>query len=103
MNGKKIAVPYYGRLYRSKSGCERIYFIVEPTGGEGATPDVKLHVWDDRREMSLPEWFRNIGVESLVCRDAMETGLEKKLWSAGIEILNGNDAHAGRLLKSLMI
>jgi hypothetical protein len=103
MDTGKVAVPYYGRLYRAKFGYERIYFIVEAGAARKQELDVKLGVWDHKKEESLPEWLKNNGVASLVCREEPEGGLNKAMAGLGIKVLNEGNIDASRLMQTLMV
>jgi hypothetical protein len=103
MNSGKFAVPYYGKLYRDKYGYERIYFIVENNRDEKECLDVGLDVWDCKKEPGLPEWLRNKGVSSIVCRGEAERHITKLMSGFGINILNEIDEDACRLMQGLLV
>lgn len=103
MGSGKVAVPYYGSLYRHKVGYERIYFIVEDGHAKGKDLDVRLCVWDNKTEPTLPEWLEHNGIESLVCREDPVIGLKNAIVGLGIQIINGSDDHASMLMKSLLV
>lgn len=103
MNTGKVAVPYYGRLYRAKFGYERIFFIVESDEAKEKNPDVSLGVWDHKKEQTLPQWLKNNGVESLVCREEPESYLHKEMVGLGIKVLNEGNNYASRLMQNLLV
>jgi predicted Fe-Mo cluster-binding NifX family protein len=103
MGSGKVAVPYYGSLYRPKVGYERIYFIVEDGRATEKDLNVRLCVWDNKRKSTLPEWLKDNGVENLVCREEPGSNLKKTMDGAGIHILNGTDKHASSLMNSLLV
>ncbi|MHB8057175.1 MAG: hypothetical protein ACYDHC_04690 [Desulfuromonadaceae bacterium] len=103
MGSGKVAVPYYGSLYRAKVGYERIFFIVEDGHAKDKDLDVSLCVWDNKAESTLPEWLENNGIENLVCREEPEIGLKNAIIGLGIHVINGSDNNASRLMKSLLV
>jgi hypothetical protein len=103
MTTGKVAVPYYGRLYRAKFGYERIFFIVEAGSGKGKDLDVSLGVWDHKIEQTLPEWLKHNGVQSLVCREDPEQHIKKTMAVLGINVLNEGNNDASRLMQTLMV
>ena len=103
MDTGKVAVPYYGRLYRAKFGYERIYFIVEAGAAKQKELDVKLGVWDHKKEQSLPEWLKNNGVASLVCREEPECSINKAMAGLGIKVLHEGNNDASRLMQTLLV
>lgn len=103
MNAGKVAVPYYGKLHRDKFGYERIYFIVESGDDKESGPNVSLGVWDHEKQGSLPEWLKTNGVASLVCREDPEQNLKNVITDLGIEVLNGRNRDASRLMQSLLV
>lgn len=103
MNTGKVAVPYYGRLHRAKFGYERIFFIVEAGAGKDKDLDVRLGVWDQKKEQTLPQWLKNNGVESLVCREEPESHIRSIMAGLGIRVLNGENNDASRLMHSLQV
>lgn len=103
MNIGKVAVPYYGHLHRPKMGYERVYFIVDADGTQEKGLDVRLGVWDHRKEPALPDWLKNNGIASLVCREEPEMRLMKRLVALGIRILDGNNSAASSLMQQLMV
>lgn len=103
MTAGKVAVPYYGRLYRAKFGYERIYFIVETAGAREQELNVRLGVWDHKKEQTLPQWLKNNGIASLVCREDPEQNMKKTMSDLGINILNERNNDASRLMQSLMV
>ncbi|MCM2359222.1 MAG: hypothetical protein NDI77_13825 [Geobacteraceae bacterium] len=103
MNTGKVAVPYYGRLHRAKFGYERIFFIVEAGDVNDKDLDVRLGVWDHKKEQTLPQWLKNNGVESLVCREEPESHMRHTMAGLGIRVLNEGNSDASRLLQSLQV
>lgn len=103
MNTGKVAVPYYGRLYRAKFGYERIYFIVETGDDKQKDLHISLGVWDHKKEETLPEWLKNNGVDSLVCREEPECNLKNTMTGLGIKVLNERNTDASRLMQSLLV
>lgn len=103
MGSGKVAVPYYGSLYRPQVGYERIYFIVEDGHATEKDLDVRLCVWDNKREETLPEWLKHNGVKNLVCREDLENNLKMTMVDLGIHVLNSTDMHASRLMNSLLV
>lgn len=103
MKSSRLAVPYYGKLYRDKYGYERIYFIVENNGSDAECLDVGLDVWDCKKELGLPEWLKNKGVGSVVCRGEAERHIAKAMAGFGINILNEINEDACRLMQSLLV
>lgn len=103
MTRGKVAVPYYGRLHRAKFGYERIYFIVETGDANEKNLEVRLGVWDHKKEQTLPEWLKINGVASLVCREEPEMHISKTMAGLGINVLNENNTDASRLMQSLMV
>jgi len=103
MGSGKVAVPYYGSLYRPKVGYERIYFIVEDGHAKDNDLDVRLCVWDNKTESTLPEWLEHNGIENLVCREEPENNLMNAIVNLGINVINGTDNNASRLMKSLLV
>lgn len=103
MTTGKVAVPYYGRLYRAKVGYERIFFLVDEVSSKGNELDVSLGVWDDKVEQSLPEWLMNNGVRNLICRENLEAHLKKALARLGIDILDEENSDVSRLMQALMV
>lgn len=103
MTRGKVAVPYYGRLHRARLGYERIYFIVETGDADEKDLDVRLGVWDHKKEQTLPEWLKNIGVASLVCREEPEMHISQTMAGLGINVLNETNTDASRLMQSLMV
>lgn len=103
MNNGKVAVPYYGRLHRAKIGYERIFFIVEAGAASGIDLDVSLSVWDSQIDQTLPEWLKNNGVASIVCREEPDRFITKTMTDLGINVLNARNNDASRLMQSLMV
>ena len=103
MHTGKVAVPYYGRLHRAKFGYERIYFIVEAGGAKESGLDVSLGVWDHKKEQSLPEWLKDNGVSSLVCREEPEPFLKDTITGHGIQVLNEKNKEASSLMQNLLV
>ncbi|PKN12988.1 MAG: hypothetical protein CVU69_04620 [Deltaproteobacteria bacterium HGW-Deltaproteobacteria-4] len=103
MGSGKVAVPYYGSLYRSKVGYERIYFIVEDGTVKDKDLDVRLCVWDNKTESTLPEWLKSNRIKNLVCREDPDVSLKNAILDLGIEIRSGADNNALRLMKSLLV
>lgn len=103
MTTGKVAVPYYGRLYRAKVGYERIFFLVDGASTKEKDLDVSLGVWDEKVAQTLPEWLMNNGVRSLICRENLEAHLKKALAHLGINILDEENGDVSRLMQALMV
>lgn len=102
MENGRVAVPYYGRLYKPRIGYERIFFIVEP-GESREAQNVSLCVWDNQLEQSLPQWLKKNGIVSLVCKDMPEKGIRNAITQFGINVLDDANMFANRLMQSLMV
>ena len=102
MGNGKVAVPYYGRLYKPRIGYERIFFIVEP-GETDASQNVSLGVWDNQLEQSLPQWLKKNGIVSLVCKDKPESPITNAINQFGINIFDDANVYAHKLMQSLMV
>ena len=98
-----VAVPYYGRVHRAKFGYEKVYFLVDASSCTAKQLDVRLGVWDYKIDHSLPEWLKNNGVRSLVCREEPEGNLMKAMATLGIAVLSGADNDASQLMQTLMV
>lgn len=103
MGSGKVAVPYYGSLYRPKVGYERIYFIVENGQAKDKDLNVRLCVWDNKAESTLPQWLETNGIENLVCREEPEANLKNAIVGLGIHVIDGSDNYASQLMKSLLV
>jgi hypothetical protein len=103
MGSGKVAVPYYGSLYRAKVGYERIYFIVEDGQAKEKELNVRLGVWDSKVAMTLPEWLKKNGVQNLVCREEPDATIKNSITGYGITILHADNYNASRLMKSLLV
>lgn len=102
MENGKVAVPYYGRLYKPRIGYERIFFIVDP-GKSKEDQNISLGVWDNQLEQSLPQWLKKNGVVSLVCKDKPENPIQNAITQFGISILDDANIYASKLMQSLMV
>lgn len=103
MSTGKVAVPYYGKLYRIKGGYERIFFLVDGDSLKGSNPEVSLKVWNDKVSQTLPEWLRNNGVCSLICSEKLGQHFKKALALLGIDLLKEDNGDVSRLMHSLMV
>lgn len=103
MGSGKVAVPYYGSLYRPKVGYERVYFIVENGHAKDKDLDVRLCVWDNKTEPTLLGWLEHNGIENVVCRDEPEKKMKDAIVGLGINVINGSNNHASRLMNSLLV
>jgi hypothetical protein len=65
---ERIAIPYYGQLFRPCQGLEKLYFILELTEASGRTSP-RLAVWNADEVGDLPQWLRTIGVTGIICSD----------------------------------
>jgi len=98
-----VAVPYYGILYRARLGYERIFFFVNFGGGNESHSEVRLGVWDNRKEEALPAWLKSNGIDGVVCRDQPEANLLQKMKNLGISIITDKDREAKKLMQNLMV
>jgi hypothetical protein len=103
MDSGKVAVPYYGSLYRSKVGYERIYFIVEDGTARDNDLDVSLSIWDNKTESTLPQWLKKNRIKNLVCREEPDNSLKNSILDLDINITSGTDSNASRLMKNLLV
>lgn len=102
MGKGKVAVPYYGRLYKPRIGYERIFFIVEQ-GESSEEQNISLGVWDNQLEQSLPQWLMKNGIESLVCKDKPENPIQRSISQCGITIFDEANSKANKLMQQLMV
>ena len=85
MSTAKIAIPYYGSLTHPATGFERIYFIVEQDETtSGIFRNVSIGIWNASEKPLLPAWFRDLGVEALVCQTSPEETLLNTMKNAEI-------------------
>ena len=103
MTAGKVAVPYYGMIYRSKFGFEKIYFLVDAFGSGVKEQEIRIGVWDHKTDHTLPEWLKNNGVRSLICREDPERHLKEKMSCLGIDVFDETDEDASRLMETLMV
>lgn len=101
--GTKTAVPYYGRIYRSRLGYERVFFIVGNDDSVEKNREVRIGVWDVKMEPSLHVWLKNNGVGRLVCKEDLGRQMQQKMKHMGITVLNENCPDARLLMKSLLV
>lgn len=65
---ERIAIPYYGHLFRPCQGLEKLYFIME-LSEEGGRTSPQLAVWNVDEGGDLPRWLRQMGVTGIICSD----------------------------------
>lgn len=98
-----LAVPYYGHLYHTSTGYERVYFIVRYDTAAERPHDVRLGVWDEKRTPDLACWLKENGVFSVVCRDSETLPSLNKVVKKGISVLGQGSRCAQTVMKKLLI
>jgi hypothetical protein len=103
MGSGKVAIPYYGSLYRARVGYERVYFIVKNGHAKEKDLDVSICVWDNKSEPTLSGWLEHNGIENLICREEPVKNIKDSIVGLGINVINGSDNNASRLMNSLLV
>ncbi|PLY03256.1 MAG: hypothetical protein C0623_02025 [Desulfuromonas sp.] len=96
-----LAVPYYGNLYHSTTGLERIFFIVNYDTVMECLQDIQLQVWDQNKNPELHKWLEENGVYGVVCRDPESMPLIEKVANEGITVLEQGSKRAQTIMKNL--
>lgn len=98
-----LAVPYYGHLYHTSTGYERVYFIVSYDTATERPQEVRLGVWDQKNTPELNVWLKENGVLGVVCKDPASLPMLEKVVRGGISVLGQGSRCAQTLMKKLLV
>ncbi len=93
----KVAVPFYGCLFRPGKGMEKIYFVVEVERNSGSYGKVSLQIWNSGEEGGLVHWLSRQKIQGLVCSDRHK-GFETALLRNGIRVCWGSEGELEEMI-----